>query len=168
VGSRAHFFLQQGAFLLKTDKIIEEIKAVVEPIVQSQGMELVDLEYQREGRGWVLRVFLDREGGITVENCAEASGEIGATLEVKDFIPNPYILEVSSPGLDRPLKKPEDFIKYQNHQIKLKTFEPIEGRKNFKGLLLGMETGKVRLEVESRVYEIPLQAISKANLEFEF
>jgi ribosome maturation factor RimP len=153
---------------VKFEKLLEEVRQVIEPLLQSQGFELVDLEYQREPQGWVLRIYLDREGGVTLDDCAEVSGEIGAVLEVKDVIPNPYVLEVSSPGLTRPLKKPEDFNKFNNRLVKIKLYEPLEGRKNFKGTLLGLEGEKVRLEIEGRVYELPLQGIAKANLEIEF
>jgi ribosome maturation factor RimP len=153
---------------VKFEKLLEEVRQVIEPLLQSQGFELVDLEYQREPQGWILRIYLDREGGVTLDDCADVSGEIGAVLEVKDVIPNPYVLEVSSPGLTRPLKKPEDFNKFSNRLVKIKLYEPLEGRKNFKGTLLGLEGEKVRLEVEGRVYELPLQGIAKANLEIEF
>jgi len=152
---------------VKFDHLLQEVRQVVEPILQSQGMELVDLEYQREPQGWVLRVYIDREGGVTVEDCAEVSREVGTTLEVRNLIADPYVLEVSSPGLTRPLKKAEDFLKYRTRLVKMKTFKPIEGQRNFKGTLLGLEGEKVRLEVEGRIYEIPLQEITKANLEIE-
>ena len=153
---------------MRFDELVEEVRQIVEPILQSLGYELVDVEYQRESRGWVLRIYLDREGGITLEDCAEASGEVGAVLEAKDIIPNAYHLEVSSPGLTRPLKKREDFQKFRNRLVKVRLYEPFEGRKNFKGTLLGMEGENVRLELEDRVYELPLQKIAKANLEIEF
>ncbi len=153
---------------MKSEKLLQEVRQVVEPILQSQGLELAALEYQREAQGWVLRIYLDREGGITLDDCAEVSGEVGTVLEVKDLIPNPYVLEVSSPGLTRLLQKPEDFNKYRNRLVKIKLYKPLEGQKNFKGTLLGLEGEKVRLEVEHRVYELPLQEIAKANLEIEF
>ncbi len=153
---------------MKNEQLLQEVSQLIEPILKSQGMELVDVEYQKEPQGWVLRLYIDREGGITVEDCAEVSGELGAVLEVRDFVLNPYVLEVSSPGLSRRLKKEQDFNKYRNRLITLKTFEPVEGRKNFKGVLLGLEGEKVRLEVERRIYEIPFQRIAKANLEIEF
>lgn len=167
VGFRAHFFLVKETFV-RFENLVEEVRQIVEPVLESLGYELVDLEYQRESRGWVLRVFLDREGGVTLEDCADASGEVGAVLEAQDVIPQAYVLEVSSPGLTRPLKKPEDFQKFRNHLVKIKTYQPLEGRKNFKGTLLGLEGENVRLEVEDRVYELPLQKIAKANLEIEF
>ena len=153
---------------MKFEKLMQEISQVIEPILQSQGLELVDLEYQRESHGWVLRIFLDREGGVGLDDCAGVSHEVGAVLEVKDLIPNPYILEVSSPGLTRPLKKPEDFYKFRNQLVKIKLYEPLEGRKNFKGTLLGLEDDKVRVEVDQQVFELPLKRIAKANLEIDF
>ena len=153
---------------MKSEKLIREITEIVEPILMSQGIELVDLEYQREAQGWVLRVTIDREGGVTIENCTQVSGEVSVVLEVRDVIPNAYVLEVSSPGLTRRLKKREDFEKYRSRLVKIRTFEPIDGQRNFMGILLGMEGERVRLEVGTRVQEIPFQAIAKANLEVEF
>jgi ribosome maturation factor RimP len=153
---------------LKSEKLLQEIREVVEPVLQSQGFELVDLEYQRESRGWVLRIFMDREGGVTLDDCSGVSHEVGAVLEVKDVIPNAYVLEVSSPGLTRPLKKPEDFNRFRNQLVKIKLFQPLDGRRNFKGTLLGLEVETVRLEADGQVFEIPLQSIAKANLEIDF
>jgi ribosome maturation factor RimP len=153
---------------LKSEKLLQEVREVVEPILQSQGYELVDLEYQRESRGWVLRIYLDREGGITLDDCTGVSHEVGAVLEVKDVIPNAYVLEVSSPGLTRPLKQPEDYNRFRNQLVKIKLFQPLDGRRNFKGILLGLEGETVRVEVDQQLFEIPLQSIAKANLEIDF
>jgi len=152
---------------LKFEKLLQEVRQVVEPILESQGFELVDLEYQRESQGWVLRIYLDREGGVSLDDCAGISHEVGAVLEVKDLIPSAYILEVSSPGLTRPLKKPEDFNRFRNQMVKIKLYEPLDGRRNFKGTLLGLEGDRVRVEAEQQVYELPLQRIAKANLEID-
>ncbi|NWF53849.1 MAG: ribosome maturation factor RimP [Syntrophaceae bacterium] len=153
---------------MKSEKLLQEVREVVEPILQSQGYELVDLEYQRESRGWVLRIYMDREGGITLDDCTGVSHEVGAVLEVKDVIPNAYILEVSSPGLTRPLKKPEDYRRFRDQLVKIKLFQPLDGRKNFKGKLLGLEDETVRVEVDGKVFAIPLPSIAKANLEIDF
>ena len=152
---------------MKADRLLAEIQEVVQPILVSQGFELVDLEYQREGKGWVLRLYIDREGGIHLDDCADVSRDLGAVLDVHDIIPHSYRLEVSSPGLTRPLKKLEDFEKYQNRRVKVRTFEPIAGQRNFVGILRGMEGDKVRLEFEGQILEIPFGAIAKANLEIE-
>ena len=152
---------------MKFEKLLQEVRQVVEPILESLGFELVDLEYQRESHGWVLRIYLDREGGVSLDDCAGISHEVGAVLEVKDLIPSAYILEVSSPGLTRPLKKPEDFNRFRNQMVKIKLYEPLDGRRNFKGTLLGLEGDRVRVEAEQQVYELPLQRIAKANLEID-
>ena len=153
---------------MKFEKLLQEVREVVEPILKSQGYELVDLEYQRESRGWVLRIYLDREGGITLDDCTGVSHEVGAVLEVKDVIPNAYVLEVSSPGLTRPLKKPEDFNRFRNQLVKIKLYQPLDGRRHFKGSLLGLEGETVRVEADGQVFEIPLRSIAKANLEIDF
>jgi ribosome maturation factor RimP len=140
-------------------------------------MELVDLEYKHEGRDWFLRVFIDKEGGLTLDNCAEASREIGAVLEVEDLVRTAYRLEVSSPGIDRPLKKDKDFERFVGRLVKLKTHESLDpdqrgnARKTFVGTLLGITNGVVRVEQTDKkggVVEFPLEEIAKANLEYEF
>ncbi len=161
------FFYYREKQVVKFEKLLEEVRLNIEPILDSEGLELVDLEYRREPQGWVLRIYIDREGGITLEDCAGVSREVGTVLEVKDLIPNRYVLEVSSPGLTRPLKRAKDFEKFRDRLVKIKLYEPLEGRKNFKGTLLGLEGEKVRLETDGKVYELPLQGIAKANLDFE-
>jgi len=152
---------------LKFENLLQEVRQIAEPVLESQGFELVDLEYRHESQGWVLRIYLDREGGVSLDDCAGISHEVGAVLEVKDLIPSSYTLEVSSPGLTRPLKKSEDFNRFRNQTVKIKLYEPLDGRKNFKGTLLGLEGDRVRVEVEQRIYELPLQRIAKANLEID-
>ena len=117
---------------------------------------------------WVLKVFLDKDGGVTLDDCARVSAEFGQLLDVEDIIPTSYRLEVSSPGLDRPLKKEEDFIKYSGRKVRIKTKDQVLGRRNFKGDLLGCADGKIMIRVEgSEVFNIPLSSILKANLEVE-
>ena len=110
-------------------EIVGQVQAIVNPILLSEGLELVEIQYRREARGWVLRLFIDKEGGVTLDDCTRISQEIGRNLDVEDFILTPYILEVSSPGLTRPLKEEKDFIKYCNHLVKVKTLNPIEGHR---------------------------------------
>jgi len=144
------------------------VSALAAHVLADQNMELIDLEYRREGRGWVLRLFIDKEGGITLDDCARASQEIGTVLDVEDFIGTPYSLEVSSPGLNRPLKNEKDFIKYRDYLIKVKTFDPIDNRRNFKGKLREISDGRIEMEIDGGVVTIPLANVAKANLEFEF
>ncbi len=136
------------------------------PLLKSEGISLVHIEYKLERGGWILRVYIDKEGGVTVEDCAHMSRELGQLLDVEDIIPTSYSLEVSSPGLDRPLKKEEDFIKYSGRRVRIKASDYVSGRRNFKGELLGLTDGEVMVKVEGGgVFAIPLSSILKANLE---
>ncbi len=145
----------------------ERVRSIADAIVAEQGMELVDVEYRREARGWVLRLYIDKEGGVTLEDCTRISREVGRSLDVEDFILNPYTLEVSSPGLDRPLKKEKDFLRFRDRLVRIKTVSPMEGRRQFRGRLLGLSGDRIQIEMEGRVIDIPLSNVAKANLELE-
>lgn len=156
---------------------LEKIERIVLPILADLGMELVDLEYQKEGREWVVRIFLDKVGGVNLDDCASVSREVGTVLEVEDVVPEGYRLEVSSPGLDRPLKKAADYQRFVGELAKIKTFEKMDPdgrgqeRKTFVGRLLGFEEGRVRiLQLDKKGGEVsfPLEEIAKANIEPEF
>ena len=153
--------------------IPEKVMELAEPLISHLGMELVDLEYKREGRAMVLRLFIDREGGITLDDCAVVSRELSELLEVEDVIHSHYTLEVSSPGLNRPLKMEKDYLRYMGRLVRIKTFDlhpDDEGnpRKTFYGELLGCAGGIVRVKLkEGQTAAIPLVKIAKANLEFE-
>jgi len=149
------------------ERVVELVAAKAAEILEPQGVELVEVEYRREGGQWVLRLFVDRPGGITLDDCAKVSRQVGDLLEVTDPIDHPYTLEVSSPGLDRPLRSERDFERYRGRQVRIKTFAPVEGRKRFHGKLVGLREGKVEVEVEGRLYAISREAISKANLDVE-
>jgi ribosome maturation factor RimP len=149
-------------------EIKDRVSALAEQVLADQNMELIDLEYRREGRGWVLRLYIDKENGITLEDCARVSQEIGTVLDVEDIIGTPYSLEVSSPGLNRPLKKERDFIKYRGRLVKVRTFDPIDNRRNFKGKLREIFDGGIGVEIDGEVITIPLANVAKANLEYEF
>ena len=142
-------------------------ESILEPFLEAEGFSLVDVDYTWEQGGWVLKVFIDKKGGeVMLDDCARVSREFGQLLDVEDIIPVSYRLEVSSPGLDRPLKKEEDFIKYSGKRVRIKTKELISGRRNFKGDLLGCAEGAITVQVEgSGVFTIPLSSILKANLE---
>lgn len=153
---------------------LARVEALATPILSSLGMELVELEYQREGRAMVLRLFLDKPGGITLDDCAAVSRELSEILDVEDVIPDRYTLEVSSPGLNRPLKKPADYVRAAGRLVKIRTAElwadeAGNRRKTFLGELLGLEQEQVRLRLtEGQLAVIPLEKIARANLEFEF
>jgi ribosome maturation factor RimP len=144
--------------------IIQEVTKLVMPILEERGMELVDIHYRREGGGWVLRVFIDKEGGVNVEDCAEVSRELGYHLDVREVIPNNYNLEISSPGVNRPLKKIDDFKRFSGHTVRITTSEFIDNRRNFTGVIKGVEGDKIIIEVDKNMYTIPHSIINKANL----
>lgn len=154
--------------------VVSRVTELAEQILSSLRMELVELEYKREGRELVLRLYIDKDGGVTLDDCTVVSRELAEILEVEDIIPGHYRFEVSSPGLDRPLKKRADYQKYQGRLIKVRTFEAVlddagNKRKTFLGQLQGMEDGKVLIALkEGQGAAIPFDKIAKANLEFEF
>jgi len=151
-----------------TKNLIEAIIELTEPIISSEGLELIDVEYQKESRGWVLRFYVDTAGGVNINHCSRLSQQIGDVLEVKDIIPHGYVLEVSSPGLNRILKREKDFIGSIGETIKVKTYEPIEQRKNFQGILLDCAQEKVTLKIDNQDVVIPLSLISKAHSIYHF
>jgi ribosome maturation factor RimP len=153
---------------MMTKSIVDRVRTIADPILSSEGMELVEIEYRREATGWVLRLLIDKEGAITLDDCARISREVGRTLDVEDFISVPYSLEISSPGLTRPLKNERDFVKYQDHLIKVRTTDPIGNRRQFKGKLLGISENRIEIEVDGEIFQIPLSNLAKANLEIEF
>jgi ribosome maturation factor RimP len=153
---------------MEPQEVIERVHRLFDPVLLSEGFELVEVEYRREARGWVLRLYVDKEGGITLDDCAQISREIGRNLDVEDFIMTPYILEVSSPGLTRSLKTEKDFMKYRDHLVKVTTNQPIENRRQIMGRLRGVEQEQIQIEVDGKVFLVPLSFIAKANLDIEF
>lgn len=143
------------------------------PILESMGLELVDIEFGKVGRDAVLRLFIDKEGGVMLDDCADVSRELSMILDVEDVITCNYTLEVSSPGLDRPLKKPSDYERFSGRLIKVRTYEPLQDdrgnkRKTFLGKLEGLFDGVIRMTLtEGQSASIPLDRVAKANLEFE-
>jgi ribosome maturation factor RimP len=147
--------------------VTESIEELVTPIINENRLELVDVEYKKEGKNWVLRIFIDKEGGVTVDDCTQVSRHIEDLIEVEGIVPSSYTLEVSSPGLDRPLKKEKDFIRYQGKRVHVTTFTPIHQQKNFKGIIRDFLNGVLFLEIEQQIVEIPNTQIAKARLEVE-
>lgn len=151
-----------------SEEIVERVKELIHPILSGEGLEYVDLEYRREARGWILRLYIDKEGGVTLDDCARISREAGRVLDVENPIDSPYTLEVSSPGLTRPLKSEKDFMKYQHRTIKVKTVETVGNQRLFKGKLLRVIGEGIEIDTDGKVVHIPFQNIAKANLELEF
>jgi ribosome maturation factor RimP len=150
----------------------KKLESLVEPVVTGQGYELVDVEFKNELGAWILRVYIDKPGSserVGLDDCASVSRELSAVLDVDDTIPGHYSLEVSSPGLNRPLKKEADFARFVGKKAKIRTSRPIgEARRNFSGTLVAVADGKVKIDVGDQVCEVPVDAVEKANLVYEF
>jgi ribosome maturation factor RimP len=149
----------------------ERIIALIEPAVESEGLELVELECLKMKTRWLVRIFIDREGGATLDDCTAVSHQVGDLLNVHDLPPGPYTLEVSTPGLDRPLTRDKDFEQYRGARVRIRTREPIEGSRNFLGTYVEYSTegGRriVTVDVDGRSVRIDRENIQKANLEYE-
>lgn len=137
---------------------------VIEPAVSALGYELVGIEYLPQGRHSLLRIYIDHEDGITVDDCERVSRQVSAALDVEDPIHGQYTLEVSSPGLDRPLFTAEHFRRFAGNEVQLRLHTPVEGRRKFKGLLRGVRDEKVVLEIDGVELLFPLEDIEKAQL----
>jgi len=149
-------------------EVEEKIIARAEPLASALGMEIVDVNYVVEHGRRILRVYIDKPEGITVDDCADLSRSLSAALDDDDPIKESYNLEVSSPGLDRPLVKEKDFLRFVGHKAVIRTKSPIDGRKNFKVMLKGLEDGNVVVtDSEGRPWSIHMSNIDRARLEIE-
>ncbi len=149
-------------------EVIEQVRGIAAAILLEAGLELVDVEFRREAPGWVLRLYIDRATGVTLDDCQRVSEELGDHLDVAGVIDHPYHLEVSSPGLDRPLTREADFLRFAGHEARISTREAVDGRKNFRGRLAGLEADRVLLDLsEGPRVAIPRGLIAKARLEPE-
>ena len=151
-----------------TRQVLALAETLIEALVADEGCELVDITYQREPQGWVLRVYIDRSGGVTIADCQRISRQIGDTLEGKDVMRSAYSLEVSSPGLNRPLKKSADFERFAGQRVRIKTRVAVLGCRKFLGQLTGCTDGMVHLDVDGMSMQVPLDSISKAHIEYDF
>ena len=152
----------------RKDDILEKIRAIAGPVAAAEGLELVEVELGGAGGRTILRVFIDKAGGVSLDDCSSISRSVSAALDVEDPLDGAYDLEVSSPGLDRPLRTPEHFQKYAGQKVRVKTFGPVpecENRKTFVGTLKGFDGGKVAVDVDGKVFQVPHPQISKANIE---
>ena len=142
----------------------EELTRLLEPTVERMGYELADLELRLAGRDSVIRLFIDKPDGVGLEDCEAVSRQVSALLDVEDPVPGHYVLEVSSPGLDRKLTKPAHYQRYLGDDIRVQLRFPIEGRKKFRGKLLSANEEAIEIEVDGQSHELPLATIDIARL----
>ncbi len=156
------------------ESVVERARRVLEPVLVRDGYELVEVEWIRGGGRFTLRVFIDKAGGVNIDDCQLVSRTIEPILDVEDFIEPAYDLEVSSPGLDRPLRTPEHFSRYSGQRVQVKAYGPIAGtaegsspRKSWTGKLEGFADGAVLVDVDGVLHRIPHDQIAKAHLEYD-
>ena len=148
--------------------IATSVENLVQGVVEAEGFELVHIEFQPRGAASMLRIYIDKPGGVSLQDCQAVSKPVSVLLDVEDFVPHEYVLEVSSPGIERPLFKETDYERFKGREIRLMTTEKVKGRENFKGSIQDFLRGVLELECEGRVYRIPFQKIRKANLVYRF
>jgi ribosome maturation factor RimP len=156
------------------ESIADQARRLLEPVLERDGYDLVEVEWGRSGGRWTLRLFVDKAGGLGIADCQLVSRTVEPILDVDDFIEPAYDLEVSSPGLDRPLRKPKDFDRYAGQRAHVKSYGPLAGaapgqpaRKSWTGVLKGFRDGAVELEVDGVLHRIPHDQIAKAHLEYD-
>lgn len=137
---------------------------LLEPVVTGMGYELVEIEFDAHPKNKVLRLYIDKEDGVLIEDCSDVSRQVSAVMDVEDPISGFFNLEVSSPGLDRPLRKIEDYIRFQGENVKIKTSMPQDGQRNFKGRLKAVEKDCIVIECDEKEISLPVAAIEKARL----
>ncbi|MBB6341607.1 ribosome maturation factor RimP [Pseudomonas fluvialis] len=143
---------------------LEQLQAMLAPVVEALGYECWGVEFISQGRHSLLRVYIDHANGIQVDDCEKVSRQVSGVLDVEDPISSEYTLEVSSPGMDRPLFTLEQFAKHAGEQVKIKLRSPFEGRRNFQGLLKGVEEQDVIVQADEHEYLLPVDSIEKANI----
>jgi ribosome maturation factor RimP len=157
------------SFGIMTEFDREAIGKVIERVAAREGLELVHWETVGPRNNFVLRIYIDKPGGVSHGDCELVSNQVGTLLDVEDLLTQHYILEVSSPGIERGLYKPADYERFAGSRIKLKTLEPIDGQRNFRGKLLGLIGDHVSFEADGRgQLDIPFEQIAKANIEYQF
>lgn len=152
----------------RKEEILERVRQIAAPLAAQEGLELIDVEIGGGGGRQVLRLFIDKANGVSLDDCTSVSRAVSAALDVEDPIQGTYDLEVSSPGLDRPLKTPDHFQKFLGSRVRVKTFGPLpecENRKTFVGTLKGYENSTIAVDVDGKVFQVPHAQVSKANVE---
>ena len=151
-----------------SQNISSKVEDLIIPVIQGNNLDLVDVQYVKEGKEWYLRIFIDKPDGITLDDCEVVSREVGQLLDENDPLKTSYILEVSSPGIERPLKKEKDYLRFLGSKVTVKTFDTIDGQKKFIGYLKEFKEGIVTLTVNEKDINISLDKIASANLTIDF
>lgn len=149
-------------------RVEDVVREIAEPVADALGLELVDVEYIKEGGSWFLRIYIDKPQGINHEDCQSLARKVSDILDGKDPIPYSYTMEVSSPGIERPLKKPCDFVKFKGRKIRASTFAAIDGQKEFAGVLEGLEDEKILINSNGKQFSLPLDAVARVRLDADF
>jgi len=149
------------------EAVVQRVWELADPLVTDEGLEMVDVEFRRESRGMILRVFLDRDGGVNLDDLTRVSRQLGDLLDVHNAVPGQYTLELSSPGINRRLRRPEHFARYLGKTVRVRTSVPIEGRRNFLGALAAVDAEAIRVRDADGEYRIPFPEIAQANYEPE-
>ncbi|TMN23608.1 ribosome maturation factor RimP [Lentibacillus cibarius] len=148
--------------------VIKTTEELIDPILEEKGLELVDIEYVKEGKNWFLRVYIDKSGGVDINECGVVSEQLSEKLDQADPVKGAYFLEVSSPGVERPLKSKDDFQKNLGNNVYVKLYEPIDGQKEYEGILKAFDgntaTIEYKIKTRTKIIEIPYDKIAKARL----
>jgi ribosome maturation factor RimP len=147
------------------EMVAERVWEIAEPLVTHEGLEMVDVEFRRESRGMVLRLYLDREGGVSLDDLTRVSRQLGDLLDVHDAVPGPYTLEVSSPGINRRLRRPEHFRRYLGKRVRVRTAGAVAGRRGFVGTLQSVDPEGIVVEEGAGLHRIRFTEIAQANYE---
>jgi len=166
--AKAHFFVGRNPELEMRTEVVSKIEQIAERVAASDGIEVVEVELKGGGRNQLLRISIDKPAGVTHADCELVSQQVGTILDVEDLIPGHYTLEVSSPGVERKLLKPKDYIRYQGKKAKVTLREPVDSRRHWEGTLAGFDDGLVSLDVGARTLQFPLDQVERANLKFEW
>jgi len=145
---------------------IEKIERILTPILEEDCLELIDIEFRPSGKRWLLRIYIEKDGGVTISDCVKVNRELGRTLDIEDIVEHPYTLEVSSPGLTRPLKNINDFKRYIGKQCRIITLKQLQERNEFSGEIIRTTEDEVEIRGKIGVFTIPICDIKKAHLDF--
>lgn len=149
-------------------KIADIVRKLAEPVAEELNFDLVDVEYVKEGSTWYLRVYIDKPGGVSLDDCEAMNNKMDPLLDEHDPIPHSYVFEVSSPGLDRPLKTDRDFERCRGELVEVRLYRPLDGKKTFEGTLMGKENNIITIENESGILSFPQEDVALVKRVIQF